>query len=561
MGFMPSRLLGRGARVAAAWSAEERDAVLYAASALFAIVTAQGSSIALYQQWGRLAVGPYALGAVASAIAARRARRRALAAAESALHGTPTEVASPTPWHWTTSRTVIFLVVFVGATLGPLALEVLWQTDSGGTSHVQPETLVVQQAGSRLAHHQPLYTNIDGRHERISLPPGQPAYDVYNPYLPLMSLFGLPSSTSAPRRLTDARVAFSLITLLVVVAALTMCRGPTGPRVLSLQAMTVFPTAALPLATGGDDLPIAALLMLGLVLLQRRRPLASGIVLGIAASMKVTAWPLAFLAVLVATDSDGRRGRRPSLWLLAGVLGVMAPSILPTFVGNPAAFIDNVVRFPLGLAGITSPAASPLLGHAIVSWFPGIHRLFTGGVAIVGGLLLLFVLIRHTPRTPADLSRLLGWVFLIAIVVAPATRIGYILYPVDFFIWSWLLRNEALATPLPLPAPAIATGATDVDVDDVDGVDDSLEPLEPVPATGQFQLLTGQSLMSPSLTGQSSSLTANSRMVNTVVSAVDPAPDPKLVGSIVTPISHSSPSLLGCWPTIRSPGAPFGGAP
>ena len=68
MASMPSRLLGRGARVATSWSAEERDAVLYADSALFAIVTAQGSGISLYQQWGRLAVGPYAFGAVASAL-------------------------------------------------------------------------------------------------------------------------------------------------------------------------------------------------------------------------------------------------------------------------------------------------------------------------------------------------------------------------------------------------------------------------------------------------------------------------------------------------------------
>ena len=58
----------------ASWSPVERDAVLYAASALFAIGTAQLASISLYQQWGRLAVGPYAAGAVASAIAARRAR-------------------------------------------------------------------------------------------------------------------------------------------------------------------------------------------------------------------------------------------------------------------------------------------------------------------------------------------------------------------------------------------------------------------------------------------------------------------------------------------------------
>jgi hypothetical protein len=461
MKAMPSRLLGRATRVVASWSAEERDAVLYAGAALFAIVTVQTSNISLYQQWGKLAVGPYALGAVASAVAARRARHRAAAAAAAAAEeagaGVTVSTASPT-WHWTTSRTVIFLVVFVGATLGPLALEVLWQTDSGGTSHVQPEALVVEGSGNRLAHHQPLYRLIDGRHERITPPAGQPAYDVYNPYLPLMSLFGLPSSTKAPRRLTDARVAFSLITILVVVAALALCRGPTGPRVLSLQAMTVFPTAALPLATGGDDVPIAALLLLGLVLLQRRRPLAAGIVLGVAASMKITAWPLAFLALLVATDSEGRRGRRPSLFYLGGLAAVMAPSILPTYIGNPSAFVDNVVRFPLGLAGITSPASSPLLGHAIVSWFPHIHRLFTVGVAGVGGVILLLVLIRHTPRTAGDLSRLLGWVMTIAILVAPATRIGYLLYPVDFFIFAWLLRSEDGVSLPRAPAEAVAAG-------------------------------------------------------------------------------------------------------
>ena len=88
---------------------------------------------------------------------------------------------------------------------------------------------MVEGSGSRLAHGKPLYRDIDGHHERISAPAGQPAYDVYNPYLPLMSLFGLPSSTKAPRRLTDARVAFSLITILVVVAALALCRGSTGP--------------------------------------------------------------------------------------------------------------------------------------------------------------------------------------------------------------------------------------------------------------------------------------------------------------------------------------------
>ena len=503
--------------------------MLYAASALFAIATAQWSSISLYQQWGRLAVGPYALGAVICALRARRMRRRAAAGKERAGGGPP-------GWHWTTPRMLVFLIVFVGATLGPLALEVLWRTDSGpGTAHVQPEVSDIEQSGDRLATGKPLYRDIDSHRTHVSVPPGQPRYNEYDPYLPLMSVFGLPSSTHAPRRLTDARVAFSLITILLVVAALALCRGPTGPRVLALQAMTVFPTAALPLATGGDDLPIAAFLLLGMVLVQRRRPLAAGVTLGVAASMKITAWPLALLAPLVARDAQGRRGRRPALWLGAGLVGVMVPSILPTVISNAPAFFDNVVRFPLGLAGITSPAASPLLGHALVSWFPGIHRLFTLCIATVGGLILLFVLVRHTPRKPADLCRLLAVVMAVAIVVAPATRIGYALYPVDFFVWAWLLRAEDGAEGRRPTDP----GPT------------AVEEREPAAARPEPERVRQPVDALRFVRAQSSSLTAKIRRVKAVLVPAATGPAPKVVGSMVTPASHSSPSLLGCWPTIR----------
>jgi len=433
----------------ASWSPQERDAVLYSGSALFAIVTAQTASIALYQQWGRLAVGPYAVGAVASAWAARRARRRKERAVAAAGAG----AASPTPasagadggrgpgWHWTGPRAVIFLVVLLGATLVPLALEVMWRTDTGGTAHVQPEVPVIEQAGQAYVHGHDPYREINPK-SPPPVPAGQPAYDAYDPYLPLMSWFGGPRSTHAPPRLTDARVAFSVFTILIVVVAMALCRGPTGPRVLALQSMTVLPTAALPLATGGDDVPVAALLLLGLVLLQRRRPLWAGAVLGVAASMKITAWPLALLAFVVARDRDGRRGRRPSLLVLAGLFGVMIPAILPTALENLPAFIDNVVRFPLGLAGVRSPAGSPLLGHFVVSLFPGFHRAFTVLVAGTGIVVLAYVLARRRPTTPAGLSSLVGWVMTVAIFLAPATRVGYFLYPIDFFVWAWLLRGE-----------------------------------------------------------------------------------------------------------------------
>lgn len=429
-------LRARTVRVVTSWSPQERDAVLYAGSALFAVITAETSSITLYRQWGQLATVPYLLGAVWSALAARRARRR------------QSPAGGDNGWHWTTPRMVTFLVVLLGATLMPLSLEVLWRTDGGGTAHVQPEVAVVEDSGSRLAHGHDPYQLVDGSRTHVEAPAGQPAYDVYNPYLPLMSVFGLARSTRAPARLTDARVLFSLITIVAVIAALAMCRGPTGPRLLALQSMTVLPTAALPLATGGDDLPVAALLLLALVFLQRRRPLAAGAALGVAASMKITAWPLAALAVLAARDAGGNRGRRPRLALLGGMGAVVVPAVLPSALSNVPAFVDNVVRFPLGLAGIRSPAASPLLGHAVVTAFPSLKHAFPLLVAGVGVLALSWVLVRRTPRTPAALARLLGWAFVIAIVLAPATRIGYFLYPVDFFVWAWLMRSEETGTEL-----------------------------------------------------------------------------------------------------------------
>ena len=31
---------------------------------------------------------------------------------------------------------------------------------------------------------------------------------------------------------------------------------------------------------------------------------------------------------------------------------------------------------------------------------------------------------------------------LIAILLAPATRVGYLLYPINLFVWAWMLRQS-----------------------------------------------------------------------------------------------------------------------
>ena len=185
-------------------------------------------------------------------------------------------------------------------------------------------------------------------------------------------------------------------------------------------------------------MPVVALMLLGLVALQRRRPLLAGLALGAASSLKFTAWPLALIALWAASDVRDRRalGR-----YALGVLAVMAPVVLPVALRNPSAFVDNVIRFPLGLAGVSSPAASALPGHILVAILPGIHRAYVAAVVTLGGAALVWRLWKRPPRDAAQAANLAGWVMLIALLLAPATRVGYLLYPINLFVWAWMLRR------------------------------------------------------------------------------------------------------------------------
>jgi phosphatidylinositol alpha-1,6-mannosyltransferase len=218
------------------------------------------------------------------------------------------------------------------------------------------------------------------------------------------------------------------------------------------------------MVTAGDDLPVAAILLLGMLFLHRRRSLAAGVMLGFAAGMKFIAWPLVLLALLVARDRDGNRVRGIA-WLLGGMTIVLLPSVLPVFLHNPTAFMDNVVRYPLGLAKLASPAASALPGHLIVTAFPQLRRALPIALGVGGVFILGWVLVRHTPRTAADICRLGGWIMTIGIFFAPSTRVGYLLYPVNFFFWAWLLRSEEDAE-VSLEAEKVVAGAhASIDVD------------------------------------------------------------------------------------------------
>ena len=143
-------------------SPEVGDALLYGVSALFALGTIYTSTNALYQVWGRMALSPFAFGALASAVLAwmlRRARRR--------RPGGRADPA-PAPPRLAGPRSCVAVCVFAGALAIPLGLEILWRFDGVTGSHLQPEVVAVEVGGQDLVRGQDPY------HPLVkAAPPGQ----------------------------------------------------------------------------------------------------------------------------------------------------------------------------------------------------------------------------------------------------------------------------------------------------------------------------------------------------------------------------------------------------
>lgn len=397
-------------------SALTGDGLLYALAACFALVLGWTSSQPAQWQWGYLAVGPYALVAVVAIVLGRRLLRR-----ENLV------------------RLVLLAVVVLGAVVIPLGLEVQWR-------HAQPEVGVIQRSGQLLSKGKDPYQAYSHHGRVVNEIPGLPAFESFFPYFPLMSVFGLPSaSTKEARGLTDARVVMTLMTLLVSALALALLRLSKHQKLRVAQVLIALPTGALFLATGGDDMPILALLLLGVASLQRRQTNLAGISLGLAAAMKLTAWPLAVGALLVARNKEGC-----STWkrLLLWVTSIIAVTTLPFVIRAPGAFISNVFAFPLGLAGVSSPAASALPGHILTTWFPTMGHVLAPVTLLIGGYFASKYLHRHWPLTLSRLLALLSVSFAVMMCVASATRIGYLIYPLNLALWSSVMQVQRVEPPV-----------------------------------------------------------------------------------------------------------------
>lgn len=360
---------------------------IFAFCMVWAILVAVFAAYRDHQIWGDIAAAGYGL-ALVSVLVIRHARTADIAIG----------------------------VAFFGGLLVPLG----WLATHG---LMQPEVWVVADSGASLIHHGTPYP-------AAALLAGTKNQNAYNPYLPVMALFGLPRAFFDLGLLTDPRLWFSVVSLVVFWLALRHAGARDPGRWTFLIAAT--PVIGFELSVGGTDVPIVGFLCLGFAYLWVRKPVLAGLALGVSAAMKATAWPALLVAVALLWARDGKRAAG-AFSLTA--LGVVAACVGPFIIGHPAALVVNTIKFPLGLASVQSAAASPLPGHIIAqTWGHTGHTIVVVLLALAG-LAVAASLIFRPPRSVPRAVLLLAGAMALMFLLAPSSRFGYFIYPGALVLW------------------------------------------------------------------------------------------------------------------------------
>ncbi|MDI3346979.1 glycosyltransferase 87 family protein [Streptomyces albidoflavus] len=335
-------------------------------------------------------------------------------------------------------RAVSVWIAGIGAVLVPLVVLVL-------TGGAQSEVGVVERAGLLTVRQGTPY-----------LADPQAVVEV-TPYLPGMALFGLPGAVVADgweplRYLGDARL-WCAAAFLGCLWAAGRVLGGRGTGQLVGAALIASPVVALPLAVSGVDLPLTGLLCLALALAARHRPVAAGLALALACSLKWTAWPaLAVVAALLAHRAGLGAAVRGTGVAVAGTVLAVLPSALLA----PGLLVEQVFAFPTGRGEWETPAASPLPGRLLADlgpfgWYAAMTLLAAGGVAVAVSLWV---------RPPAGLvpaADRLAVGLCTAFLLAPAGRFGYLALPVLLSVWARLA--EAPSRVAPARSRVVAAGS------------------------------------------------------------------------------------------------------
>src|SRR3984957_16183312 len=227
----------------------------------------------------------------------------------------------------------------------------------------------------------------------------------YNPYLPAMALFGLPSAIGLHGAPGDPRVWLVVVTVAGLAAALSLgvphsvrdCLGCRRTLLRSIAIATACPAVALNLAVTTTDPPVLALMLLALALLNSpERIWLAALALGVACAMKPTAWLAIPVLVVMLRYRDGNRA---AVKFTAASVAVFLVITLPIMLANPVAMAQNTVLFPLGMTSHLTPAQSLTPGDLLAHTGPVGHDLSVGLLVVIGIAVAVLLLVRP-PRNP-----------------------------------------------------------------------------------------------------------------------------------------------------------------
>jgi hypothetical protein len=397
-----------------------RRAVWYSGFALYAAGVALFSGPGLDHYWGAWAAVGYAVAAAITVLASWR----------------------PPGWQAPRWQALGARLAIAASLAGALAAPTLWLLTKEPTP---PDVAVVARSGVLLLHHGTPYLPV------AALSAG--GWLAYNPYLPVMALFGLPGALGLPGKTWPWLIAATFL-LLYATFLVTLAPRAGGRRAALGHAAfwLACPVMAFPLTMGITDPPVIALTCLALALLARsaRQPgagarrrdiLLAALALGVACAMKYTAWPaLAIVVVMVAARSGARTAVRFTVMVLASAAALVA-ALAPAALRHPASILENTVAYPLGLTSAKSPAQSPLPGHLLATLGSGGH-LAALVLLAAAGLAIAVSLVVAPPATPAAAARRIAVGLTALFLLSPATRFGYFIYPISLYAWALLADRE-----------------------------------------------------------------------------------------------------------------------
>ena len=367
-------------------------AAIFAACALFAAGMGLFSTDSLHRLWGLFAVIAYGLAA-------------GLVLA------------------WRSSRAVDLALVLAvgGALLAPLSL----LAEQG---RWQPEVGVIARGARLLLQHGSPYES-----QAVVTASHDP--NIYNPYLPVMAIFGLPRALLGSR--THHRPA-DLVRAGLRGRVRRRAGGLGGPGCAALDRARHRHPGDRVLADGGGH----------------RRPGARPALPGPGAALAPPAAAGGRPGARRRRGHQGNRLARPDRrgdhapgprwppgrgrFLLAAVAAA-AVIVGPVAAVWPHALVENTILFPLGLAKVKSQAVSPLPGHLLADTGPTGHTIAVALLCLAGLGVLVSLVVRPPRNVPSATWRLIIGLVLM-FVLAPATRFGYFMYPLG--LWAWLIVSQ-----------------------------------------------------------------------------------------------------------------------